>query len=328
MYYSFNDVARDYSSARASAEAEKFIAALPADFARTQRAAIVAAIGGDSSALNAIRAQRNKSDVDLSALDVADVRIGNGGYLRLRIYTPRTHLSKNRNILLYVHGGGWTINSPENCARFCRDFALKNDAVVVAPDYRLAPEHKYPAANADVKLAFDWVAAHAEEIGGSPLKLYVGGDSAGGHLAVSLTLDVLADASAKVSPAGVMAFYPAVDLRGTVRRKSFDFFGEKFCLNAELMGLFVDAYAPTQSDKNAATLLGRDFKGFPRTLIIASECDILRDEARELYSEMSQAGVPVRFVCFEGATHIYITQKGMDSAYARALGEASDFLLH
>lgn len=328
MYYSSNDVTRDYSAARASAEAEKFIAALPADFVRTQRAAIVSAIGGDSSALEAIRAQRNKSDVDLSALDVADVRIGDGGYLRLRIYTPRTHLSKNRNILLYVHGGGWTINSPENCARFCRDFALKNDAVVVAPDYRLAPEHKFPAANIDVKLAFDWVAAHAEEIGGSPLKLYVGGDSAGGHLAVSLALDVVSDASAKVSPAGVIAFYPAVDLRGKVRRKSFEFFGEKFCLNAGLMDLFIDAYASTQSDKDAATLLGRGFKGFPRTLIIASECDILRDEARELYSEMARAGVSVRFVCFEGATHIYITQKGMDSAYARALGEASDFLLH
>lgn len=326
MYYSFNNVDRDYSEAQLSEEAQYLIATLPKDYATTQINAIENALRGDFSALNAIRAQRNLSTEDLSSVDVCDKWIESDYNLRLRIYTPHTNLSQSRNILLYIHGGGWTINSPENCERFCRDFAVVNDAIVVAPDYRLAPEHKYPAANKDVKIAFDWVVKHSRLIGGSPNKIFIAGDSAGGHLAISLALDIRDNSTNYIQPQGVIAFYPATDLCNNYSRKSFKTFSEGYCLNGELMKLFVKSYVPTYADAQQATLLGKNFKGFPRTLIIVSECDVLRDEATELYYEMTKAEVPVRFVCFKGATHVFITQKAMDNAYRNALEEISAFL--
>ena len=325
-YYTFSDVERPYAQARASTEAAAFIAKLPPDFAAAQRRAILAAQNGDVAELEKIRASRRASTHDLSDVFVDDEFIGRGGAkLRLRIYTPKTNLSQSRAILLYLHGGGWTINSPENCERFCRDFALKNDAVVVAPDYRLAPEHPFPAANEDAKAAFGWVVKHAEILGGSAEKTFVGGDSAGGHLALSLAIDIRDDDSAEVKPAGVIAFYPALDLRPS-ERESAKFFGEKFCLNGELMKLYINAYAPTAEAKEAASLFGRNLRGLPRTLLIVSECDILRSEAAEFYVLLKAAGVKTRYVCLEGATHIYITQDGMDNAYQTALAEASAFV--
>lgn len=343
-YYTFNDVERPYARAEASTEATAFIAKLPPDFAAAQRRAILAAQRGDVAELEKIRTSRRASTHDLSGVFVDDEFIERGGSgaaqsaeggasetgcggakLRLRIYTPKTNLSQSRAILLYLHGGGWTINSPENCERFCRDFALKNDAVVVAPDYRLAPEHPFPAANEDAKTAFGWVVRHAKILGGSAGKIFVGGDSAGGHLALSLAVDVRDDDSAKVKPAGVIAFYPALDLRPS-ERESAKLFGEKFCLNGELMKLYINAYAPTAEAKEAASLFGRDLRGLPRTLLVVSECDILRSEAAEFYALLEAAGVRTRYVCLEGATHIYITQDGMDNAYQTALAEASAFV--
>mgnify|MGYP000054850647 FL=1 len=197
--------------------------------------------------------------------------------------------------------------------------------MVVAPDYRLAPEHPFPAANEDAKTAFGWVVRHAEILGGSAEKTFVGGDSAGGHLALSLAIDIRDDDSAEVKPAGVIAFYPALDLRPS-ERESAKLFGEKFCLNGVLMKLYINAYAPTEEAKEAASLFGRNLRGLPRTLLIVSECDILRSEAAEFYALLKAAGVRARYVCLEGATHIYITQDGMDNAYQTALAEASAFV--
>ena len=125
-YYSLPPKPRPLPEARASDEALAFIDKLPSDFLSKQRRAIENAIAGDSAELETVRASRRISSYDMSSVYVEDIRI-NGGKLRLRTYTPKTPLSTSRNILLYLHGGGWTINSPENCERFCRDFAVEND---------------------------------------------------------------------------------------------------------------------------------------------------------------------------------------------------------
>lgn len=327
-YYTFNDIARPFASARVSAEAQKFVDALPANFVSAQKAAIESAIAGDSAELEKVRAGRRISSYDLSALEVADVKIPrageDGGQLRLRIYSPR-EISENRPALLYIHGGGWTINSPENCERFCRDFALKNDAVVIAPDYRLAPEHPYPAANYDIKTAYFWIRRNAAAIGIDKDGIFVAGDSAGGHLAISLAIDLRDFAQPSEQVAGVIAIYPATDLRENVQYESRKYFGEKFALNGELMKLYIKAYVPTPEQAARATVINKPLGGLPRTLVLASECDILRSEAAEFAKKLAEAGVKTRYVCRGGATHIYITQKGMDEAYLAALAEVSDF---
>lgn len=323
-YYSLPPKPRPLPEARASDEALAFIDKLPSDFLSKQRRAIENAIAGDSAELETVRASRRISSYDMSSVYVEDIRI-NGGKLRLRIYTPKTPLSTSRNILLYLHGGGWTINSPENCERFCRDFAVENDSTVVAPDYRLAPEHPYPAANDDAKTAYLWTVEHARLIGGSEEKIYIGGDSAGGHLAFATAIDLRDDDSAKTKPRGIIAFYPAIDLEHT-DTESYKYFGEDFALNAGLMKLYIEAYAPTPKARKAASLAAANLAGLPRSLLLVSECDILRSEAENFAERLASSGVKTRCVRLEGATHIYITQKGMDNAYYAALYEASEFV--
>lgn len=323
-YYTLPAKSRPLSEARASAEAEAFIKNLPPDFVSKQRRAIESAIAGDSSELEKVRASRRISSYDMSSVDVEDIFI-NDGKLRLRTYTPKTPLSTSRNILLYLHGGGWTINSPENCERFCRDFAVENDAIVVAPDYRLAPEHPYPAANDDAKAAYLWTVEHARLVGGSPEKIYIGGDSAGGHLAFVTAIELRDDDAVKTQPRGLIAFYPAIDLEHT-DTESYKYFGENFALNGGLMKLYIEAYAPTPRAKESASLARANLAGLPRSLVLVSECDILRSEAEAFAERLAADGVKTRCVRLEGATHIYITQKGMDNAYSAALHEASEFV--
>ena len=323
-YYSLPPKARPFTEARASDEAAKFIDSLPTDFVSKQRNAIESAIAGDSAELEKVRASRRISSYDMSSVYVEDIRI-NGGNLRLRTYTPKTPLSENRNILLYLHGGGWTINSPENCERFCRDFAVENDATVIAPDYRLAPEYPYPAANEDAKTAYLWSVEHARLVGGSPERIYIGGDSAGGHLAFATALDLRDDESVETKPCGLIAFYPAIDLEHT-DTESYKYFGENFALNSGLMKLYIRAYAPTAQMRKSASIADRNLAGLPRSLVLVSECDILRSEAENFAKRLAASGVKTRCVRLEGATHIYITQKGMDNAYSAALHEASEFV--
>ena len=189
-YYKFLGIDTPYERAELSQEAAAFIAAKDPAFAAAQRRALRNALKGDVSRLLEIRRLRAAATVDLSAIDSAEIRIGAGGYLRLKIYTPKTRLSRSRKILLYIHGGGWTINAPETADRFCRDFAINNDAVVVSPEYRLAPEHPYPAANIDVFETYGWLLQNAALIGGNPREIYLCGDSAGGHLAFAAALEI------------------------------------------------------------------------------------------------------------------------------------------
>lgn len=322
-YYSFNNVARRYCEASASNEASRFISALPSDFVEAQKRAIVNAIGGDSTELDAIRAARKAPTLEEPEVDVFDINIGER-LLRLRIYTPRTRLSRTRDILVYLHGGGWTINCPEACERFCRDFCSKNDAIVVAPDYRLAPENPYPAANIDCLEAYEWIALNASLIGGNAKRIYIAGDSAGGHLAISTAL-AIRDGASLYRPAGIIMFYPVLDLT-SARRASYKYFGQKYCLNAELMELFMRAYLPNPVHARKASPFYAELSGLPRILLVASECDILREEAEYFFLKLVVDDVKARYLCIEGATHLFITQNGMDEAYKRALQEASEFV--
>ena len=144
-------------------------------------------------------------------------------------------------------------------------------------------------------------------------------------MAISLTIDLRDFAQPSEQVAGVIAIYPATDLRENVQYESRKYFGEKFALNGELMKLYIKAYVPTPEEAVRATVINKPLGGLPRTLVLASECDILRSEAAEFAKKLAETGVKTRYVCREGATHIYITQKGMDEAYFAALAEVSDF---
>lgn len=323
-YYSFISTGRPAEAAEPSEEAKSFIAAKDPAFAVAQKWALQAALSGDLRALNEIRRMRRLPGADLSEIDASEVFIGAEGALRVKIYAPKAPMRRGAALLLYIHGGGWTINAPETADRFCRDFALKNGAVVASPDYRLAPEHPYPAADEDVIAAYEWLCASAKKLGAENAPIFLCGDSAGGHLAIAAALALKSRPKTR-QPDGVIAIYPAADFTN-FSTPSYKLFGENYCLDSDAMRLFAASYAPNAESARRATLLGKNFAGMPRALILVSECDVLRSEGEALYAELAAAGVKTRLVCLKGATHVYITQRGMEEAYGAALAEASQFI--
>ena len=323
-YYTFNEAVSD-AFAEPSEETRRFIGSFPKDFASSQIEALIAALGGDFAKLEAIRNARRTLPLNSPKVYISELNIeADSRPLRIRIYTPPGSINSKRNILVYYHGGGWTINCIESCERFCRDFCADSDSIVVVPDYRLAPENRYPAANIDCFETFKWVVKNAVIIGGSRDKIYLAGDSAGGHLAVSTAIAARDDRTVISKPAGISMFYPALDLADTARL-SYHRYADGYCLNAKLMRLFINAYTGDGSNALKASPFYSNLEGLSRVLLISSQFDILHDESSEFAKKLSSAEVPVRYIAFNGASHLFITQKGMDGAYSRALKELIDF---
>ena len=323
-YYKFIPAKRRPEDARASGEAVKFAASFfTPEYLQYQKDAISAAISGNTGELEKIRSLRRELADKFPVKNARELFISKK--LRLKIYYPKSNAGKGSKIIIYMHGGGWTLNSPESCSRICGDFSKTAGALVVAPAYRLAPEHPYPAANDDCLNAYLWAASNAESLGGNPERIYLCGDSAGGHLAFSTAIALRNAGCAAPKPAGIIAFYPAIDLSGP-KGKSYKLFGEGFCLNSELMRLFIKSYAPNRRAAKMASLAGANLSDMPRSLILISECDILRDEAENFSLRLANSGNFVRSVVLKGATHMYITQPDMAKAYGRALRESVKFM--
>ena len=308
--------------AKPSSEAAAFISRLPENFKAMQYDALCKAIDGNLFPLNTIRSLRRVEGPLSPLLEVREMCIRSSGRsVRIRIYQPGP---KPLQILVYYHGGGWCLNSIETCSRICQDIALRSGCAVVAPEYALAPESPYPAAFEDCAATVQWCFENRAMFASAEAQIVVGGDSAGGQMAASAA-EYMHSRGCEV--AGMTLFYPLCRAEAELT-DSWKLYGSGYGLDSDLMKLFTDAYLPDammRSNPFASPLCG-DASKFPPALILASECDILRDEALEFSQKLSDAGVPVRFRCLKGAIHLYITQRGMDDAYSAALSEAVKFM--
>ncbi|MGI5339332.1 alpha/beta hydrolase [Streptomyces sp. CA-181903] len=230
---------------------------------------------------------------------VSDLYIpGPGGRLRLRVYRPDA--PEDLPVILYVHGGAFTYGSPEaeegRSLRYARDVR----AVVVSVDYRLAPEHPYPAAADDAYAALTWIAANAAELGGDPARVAVAGGSAGGNIAASTALRARDQAGPRVLFQSLT--YPGVD--GSLATASAREFTDTPVLNRRAMELAWEYYAEgTHSAPYASPLRATDLSGLPPAYIAVAEVDPLRDEGRDYAARLSAAGVTTELVQVPGAVH-------------------------
>lgn len=243
---------------------------------------------------------------------------GPGGDLPLRIYTP-TGTAPFAG-LVYFHGGGWVVGSLETHEALCRSLANKAGCVVVAVDYRLAPENKFPAAFEDCYAATEWVIANAADFQVNPDQIAVGGDSAGGNLAAAVCLQAREKGLPIVFQ---LLIYPIVGYYnpGTA---SYLENAAGFGLSRAEMIWFTEAYLASPAEaKNplAVPLEAENLAGLPPALIITAEYDPLRDEG-ELYAEkLQQAGVEVTLKQYKGIIHNFIRmgtlfdQAGQAQAY-------------
>lgn len=227
---------------------------------------------------------------------------GPGGDLPVRVYRPEG--DGPAPVLVWYHGGGWVIGEVETSDATARTLCARAGAVVVSVEYRLAPEHPYPAAPDDAWAALRWVAEHASELGGDPDRLAVGGDSAGGNLAALVALRARDEGGPALRHQ--LLVYPCTDLR--MPHPSIDENGEGYFLTKATMEWFTDHYlGPDRSHGDPAdptvSPAAADLAGVAPAQVLTAEYDPLRDDGDAYAAALAAAGVPVHHAPHEGLVH-------------------------
>jgi len=245
---------------------------------------------------------------------------GPGGKILLRIYTPEGRGALP--VVVYFHGGGWVIGTFETHDGVCRHLAKQSQAVVVSVDYRLAPEHKFPAAAEDCYAATCWVADNAAALGADAKRLVVGGDSAGGNLAAVVSL--LARDRGKPKIAFQMLIYPVTN--HAYDTPSYRDNADGYLLTRDAMVWFWNHYLSGESDganPYASPLRAASLAGLPPAMVVTAELDPLRDEGEAYAEKLRQAGVPVKLKRYDGLIHGFFSMTGVFEQAKQAVADAA-----
>jgi acetyl esterase len=239
---------------------------------------------------------------------------GPGGDVPIRIYSPAG--AGPHPVLVYFHGGGWVLCNLDTHDGTCRSLCNQAGCVVVSVDYRLAPEHKFPAGLEDCYAATRWVAERAATLGVDSARIAIGGDSAGGNLTACVAL-VARD---RGGPGLVhqLLVYPVTD--ATFETPSYQQNAQGYFLTRDAMEWFWNHYLRGDADATdgyAAPLRARDLAGLPPATVITAEFDPLRDEGEAYGRRLREAGVPTRIERYDGLIHGFF---GMTAMVAKAKG--------
>ena len=235
--------------------------------------------------------------------EVRDVAVSSEPLIGARLYRPA---SGTLPLLVYFHGGGWVVGSVALSDNFCRALANVTGAAVLSVEYRLAPEHRYPAAADDAYAATAWAAAHAVELGVDRGRIAVGGSSAGGNLAAVVSLM----ARERGGPAlrAQWLHVPVTD--HDVTRRSYVTNATGMGLTRRGMEWFWGHYAPdvaARDEPYASPLRAKDLRGLPAAVVVTAECDPLHDEGVAYAERLRAAGVPVTLLDYAGMVHAFMS---------------------
>jgi acetyl esterase len=237
---------------------------------------------------------------------IGAVRNLTAGSIPIRVYRPAGVADTTRlPVLVYFHGGGWVIGDLDTHDTLCRQLTAEAGISVVAVDYRLAPEHKFPAAADDAWAALSWVVAHAGELGVDAGKLAVAGDSAGGNLAAVVALQARDAGTPKI--ALQVLIYPVTDVGAETQ--SYRDLADGYMLTREGMRWFIAHYLgkPQEAeDWRASPTRATSFAGVAPALVITAGYDPLRDEGDAYAQKLRAAGVSVDHISFGGMIHGFV----------------------
>ena len=248
---------------------------------------------------------------------VEDVAVaGPDSRIRVRVYTAERN--ERLPIMLYFHGGGYVKGGIEESDTFCRNLARVTKHVVLSVEYRLAPEHQFPAALEDALAMTVWACSHATELGGAPGPVVVCGESAGGNLAAVTCL--LARSDPRVSIRHQILLQPVVDF--TLSFPSIALPPSQCLVPREDLAWYYETYYGNQRDlrePRVSPIFAGDLFGLPPALVIAAEYDTLRDEAQAYAERLQAAGVATRYTCYPGMVHGFLQMGGLVSEARAAL---------
>jgi len=232
------------------------------------------------------------------------------GGIPVRIYRPHAEPAP---VHMHLHGGGWVLGNLVTHDADCREICVAADCIVVAVDYRLAPEHPFPAAPEDCYAVACWASALDTELGGKPGPISIGGDSAGGNLAAVVAM--MARDRNGPEFALQLLLYPITE--PSMNSVSYQENAEGYLLTKTMMTWFWDHYCPDIEQRNnplVSPLLASDLSGLPPALVITAEFDPLRDEGEAYAERMQAAGVDVELRRFDGLIHAFFSMAGVIGA--------------
>jgi acetyl esterase len=256
--------------------------------------------------------------------EVAEVREleapGPAGPIRVRLFRPLDQGEGPPALVAYLHGGGWVVGTLDAFDPLCRALANASGALIASIDYRLAPEHPFPAAPEDARAAVRWLAAHAEELAADPARIGIAGDSAGGNLA-AVTARRLRDEGGP--PLRFQALiYPVCDsaLNTPSYRENSSGFGLSAASMARYWELYLDGADGRHPD--ASPLQAGDLAGLPPAFVLTVREDVLRDEGERYARALEAAGVEVELRRYDGAVHGFFRWLARAEIARRAVAEA------
>lgn len=308
-------------------QADDFLSSMPPQLQQKQQQAIEAAIEGNFEMLNAVRNARN------TAAPVPRGVTAHNISPKYRLYTPDNSDSTPLPVLIYLHGGGWCFGSINSCSKFCAEIALRAQIAVLAVEYPLAPEHQYPQPLDASVQAVEFVFQNAPKYSFDLNAVSLGGDSAGGNLALAAALRIAAaatDNNALDMPLkSLVLFYPVTKVWND-NSPSWNKYKLGYGLDGAIMETFNNAYiarnnpqSPYISPFCAEPQL---LSALPPTLIINAERDILADQGADMYDKLTRCGVMAQRKVYQGAVHLFITVDGQPEAFDSAVNDAAAFI--
>lgn len=241
-----------------------------------------------------------------------DLKItGPGGIITARAYVPKTPNVEVLPVMVYFHGGGWLFASVDAADRAMRLLANEASVIVISSNYRMAPEHKFPSAHDDAYAVYKWARANAAAFGGDPNRVGIGGDSAGGNMAVSVSYQMIREGASP--PAMQLLYYPAVDRRKELYA-STKTFGEGFGLDlgfAKLMEELVFTSKNDVENVRLSPMIAPSFKGMPPAIVATSGFDYLRDQGKAYAERLRKDGVTVQYTNYPSLIHGWMQWSGV-----------------
>ena len=254
---------------------------------------------------------------------------GPDGPIPVRSYRPRDDSAGPLGTLVWFHGGGWVIGDLDTHDALCRDLATGSAFGVLSVGYRLAPEHRFPAAHDAAEAVVALLLSDGEEVGVDPTRIAMGGDSAGGHLATVTARRLVERGGDLPDLRGQVLVYPVTDLAGHAgEHPSKDENAEGLLLTAATMDFFADTYLPDQgrrAEPDASPLRAPELGGLPPALVVVASHDPLRDEGLAYARRLTEAGVPTEVEHLEGAVHL-CAQMGATAVGRRVVERVSGFV--
>jgi len=264
-------------------------------------------------------------NIDITDIEERYINVSGDAKIRVRIYTPKDRAGEALPVILYYHGGGMMVGSLEQYEPIVRRLCQKSGFIVVAVDYRMSPEYKYPTSINDSYAALLWAHENAASFGGNPEQLVVAGDSGGGMLTAVMAQKARDQSGPELS--FQVLIYPAVGTRGN--SKSLDTFKEGYIFGrAELewaYGSWINDISEMQNT-DVQPILANDFSSLPPAYVVSAEYEVMRDDIEEYAELLTGAGVKTTLRRFENTVHPFMSMAGIVDAGKEVIDEAASLV--